>query len=199
MLDRSRTDISDRVRSLYAQDERSRSRRRAMATLGAICLLLVGLAVAYSFYDEAASEAFEEVSIEDLLSANEFDLASAELEGFLAQWPLATVGRDVREELSRVDALRLKYEAAQLNRNRPSGPGSMLIPAEVDPSGMEPARGGGAVMLKPPCEAARQPVSLRGYSTGDHPKGAPTGYVFFSEKVPGETPRTGKSMKGEYQ
>jgi outer membrane protein assembly factor BamB/tetratricopeptide (TPR) repeat protein len=116
MLDRTRSDISEQVRSLYALDERARSRRRAMATLGVICLLLVALAVAYSFYDQAATTAFEEINVEELVQADEYDQAVATFDEFLIKYPLTTAAARAREELARIDGLRLKYEAALLNR-----------------------------------------------------------------------------------
>ncbi len=117
MLDRSRVDISEQVRSLYALDERSRSRKRAMATLGGVCLLLVALAVAYSFYDQAATDAFEHLDVREHLEADHYDQAVEVFDGFLLQYPLTTAASRAREELTRIDGLRLKYEAALLNRD----------------------------------------------------------------------------------
>lgn len=116
MLDRTRSDISDQVRALYAVDERSRSRRRAMATLGGVCLLLVALAVGYSFYDEAATEAYSQIDVRTELAADRYDDALAAFDGFLTQYPLTTATARAREEMARIDGLRLKYEAALLTR-----------------------------------------------------------------------------------
>lgn len=116
MLDRTRSDISEKVRSLYAQDERARTRRRAMATLGVICVLLVAVGFAYNYYDQAATSAFESIDVQQYLADEEFGLAAAAYEQFLGEYPLASAGARAREELLRIDQLRLKQEAAQHNR-----------------------------------------------------------------------------------
>ncbi|MGE3174293.1 MAG: PQQ-binding-like beta-propeller repeat protein [Planctomycetota bacterium] len=117
MLDRTRSDISEQVRSLYTLDERARSRRRAMATLGVVCLLLVALAVAYSFYDQAATDEFDALDVQAMLDGDEYDQAAGVFDEFLVKYPLTTAAARAREELARIDGLRLKYEAALLNRD----------------------------------------------------------------------------------
>jgi len=116
MLDRSRADITERVRSLYAQDERSRGRRRARATMGAVSLLLVVLAVAYSFYDRAATDALEQIDVQHHVEANRYQQASAAYEQLMTEFPLTSAVGRAREELTRIDSLRLKHEATRLNR-----------------------------------------------------------------------------------
>lgn len=116
MLDRTRSDVSEKLRTLYALDERSRSRRRAMAMLGVLFLLLSALGVAYHFYDEKATEVFEAIEVDTLLADNEFALAAGEYEAFLAHYPLSTARERAREELARIESLRLKHEAMLANQ-----------------------------------------------------------------------------------
>ena len=111
MLDRSRRDVAEQVRVLYAKDERSRRRRRALATLGAFCALIVGLGVAFGVYDETASAEFAHIDVETRVAANEFDAASAVYEDFLAQYPLTSASKQARAELVRIDGLRQKRAA----------------------------------------------------------------------------------------
>lgn len=111
MIDRSRRDVADQVRVLYARDERARKRRRSLATLGAFCLLVVALAVAYSVYDQAAVAEFEHLDVKDLVAADEFDEAAAVYDSFLLKYPLTTVSSKARAELLRIDGLRKQREA----------------------------------------------------------------------------------------
>ncbi len=111
MLDRSRRDVSEQVRALYAKDERARRRRRAIATLGAFCLLVVGVGIAFSVYDETAAAEFAHIDVEARVAADEFDAAAAVYEDFLSQYPLTGAARQARAELVRIDGLRQRRSA----------------------------------------------------------------------------------------
>jgi outer membrane protein assembly factor BamB/tetratricopeptide (TPR) repeat protein len=111
MLDRSRRDIAEQVRQLYAKDERSRRRRRALATLGAFCALLVALGIAFSVYDETAAAEFAHIDVETRVAADEFDAAAAVYDEFLVKYPLTSAAKQARAELVRIDGLRQKRSA----------------------------------------------------------------------------------------
>ncbi len=115
MLDRSRSDISDRVRALYALEERSRSRRRVMGSLAGIMLLLVGLGIGYTYYDQAAREAFERIDVQQYVLQQEYAQAAAIYDEFLASYPLTTMTGRARQELAKIEGLRLKRVATLRN------------------------------------------------------------------------------------
>ncbi len=119
MLDRSRRDVAEQVRALYARDERARRRRRALATLGAFCLLIVALGVAYSVYDEAARSEFERIDVTGLIASREYDHAALAYEEFLIQYPLTTVSRQAKAELLAIGELR-RQRIAELDDERRS-------------------------------------------------------------------------------
>jgi outer membrane protein assembly factor BamB len=111
MLDRSRADVSERMRALYEFDERSRSRRRSLTVLGAVFLALIGLGVAYWFYDRTAQEDFERIDVRKLVEAREFTKAAAMFERFVQDHPLTLSVPRAEEELLRIESARKKYEA----------------------------------------------------------------------------------------
>jgi outer membrane protein assembly factor BamB len=111
MLDRSRRDVADQVRVLYAQDERSRRRRRSLATLGAFCLLIVALAIAFNVYDQTAIVELDQIDVAAMVASDDYDQAAAAYEEFLVKYPLTTASTKARAELLRIDGLRQKREA----------------------------------------------------------------------------------------
>ncbi|HLQ37187.1 MAG TPA: DUF4388 domain-containing protein, partial [Planctomycetota bacterium] len=115
LLDRSRADISEKVRALYELDERSRSRRRAMALLGAVLCVLRGLGGVWFFYENHAVEMFEKIDAKALLDQNEYAKASGLYQQVIADFPLTTVVERAESELARIESIRKKYEARVAN------------------------------------------------------------------------------------
>ena len=111
ILDRTRTDISERVRQLYELDERTRSRRRSLAMLGAVFCLLVALGGVYFFYDRHAERAFAEIDVSKQVEQKDFARAAAIYQRFIADYPLTLAIDRANEELTRIEAMRTKYEA----------------------------------------------------------------------------------------
>ncbi|HZT56871.1 MAG TPA: DUF4388 domain-containing protein, partial [Burkholderiaceae bacterium] len=116
MLDRSRSDVSERVRSLYTLDERTRSRRRTLIGLGVLSVLLFVLGLAYQWYDSRAVEDFEHIDVAAMLQAGEFEHAELEYQRFVTEHPFATVNSRANEALARIGGLRLKHEAELANQ-----------------------------------------------------------------------------------
>jgi outer membrane protein assembly factor BamB/tetratricopeptide (TPR) repeat protein len=111
MLDRSRHDVSEKLRQLYVFDESARRRRRMLAFLATVAALLVAVAFVYRRYDRLASEAFEQLDLQTLIAAEQFTEATAVCESFAASHPFTRVLGRLREESLRIDALRRKHEA----------------------------------------------------------------------------------------
>lgn len=112
MLDRSRADVSEKLRSLYEFDERARARRRNLAVLGGVFVVLVTLGVGYWFYDRQAREAFERIDVRQLVAASDFVGAAAVYETFIQNHPLTMAVRQAEAELARVESARQKHDAA---------------------------------------------------------------------------------------
>jgi tetratricopeptide (TPR) repeat protein len=111
LLDRSRTDISERVRKLYEFDERSRRRGRALTALALLfCILLVGGA-GYWFYNQRAEEEFARIDVQESLQREDFAAAQAAYDAFLLAHPLTTSVPKARAELAVVEAARQRFEA----------------------------------------------------------------------------------------
>ncbi|MBK8099751.1 MAG: PQQ-binding-like beta-propeller repeat protein [Planctomycetes bacterium] len=113
MLDRTRVDVSEKVRQLYEFDERGRSRRRSLAVLAFVFVVLVSIGVGYHFYDQQATRAFEAIAVQADLERNDFGAAAAAYEQFAAGYPLTMAVARAEEELVRIAGLRQKYEAEQ--------------------------------------------------------------------------------------
>ena len=108
MIDRSRRDISDRIRGLYEADERRRSRRRSLLALGGLLLLCSGLSAGWYFYERYARSEMVvlEQEVHRLAGEEQFDVAIERLEAFIANYPLTIVSQDVQNEKARIVSLR---------------------------------------------------------------------------------------------
>lgn len=111
LLDRSRTDISERVRRLYEFDERARRRSRALSVLAVMTCLLSVLGAGYWFYNERAREDFEAIDVTDMLAHEDFAAARAAYEGFILDHPLTTAIASARAELQKIEAHLEEFEA----------------------------------------------------------------------------------------
>lgn len=111
LVDRSRADISERVRKLYEFDERVRRRSRALGLLSvAFCLLLVGGA-GYWFYNQRAEEEFTRIDVHELVVREDFAGAAAAYQDFVTRHPLTTAVGKAEGELQQIEAARQRFEA----------------------------------------------------------------------------------------
>ncbi len=111
LVDRSRADISERVRKLYEFDERVRRRGRALGVLAvAFCLLLV-TGVGYWFYNERAEEDFARIDVAELLTHEDFAAAATAYQDFMRSHPLSTAVAKAEGELQQIEAARQRFEA----------------------------------------------------------------------------------------
>ncbi len=111
MLDRSRNDVTERMRELYEFDESARTRRRCLAVLGGVFLLLAGLGVAYWFYDQRAQVEFDQLDVTAHLQAKDYPQAVAAMRKFIQDHPLTRAVSRAEEELARIEAGQKKHEA----------------------------------------------------------------------------------------
>ena len=121
MIDRSRKDISERIRSLYELDERRRSRRRTLIALGAVFCALVALAGVWYFYEQNARRQFEMLDVSRLLEEEDFGAAARVYTSFIESYPLTLVSQDAEAELAAIESKRLAYEAVIEKRQREDG------------------------------------------------------------------------------
>ena len=111
LIDRGRTDISERVRRLYEFDERSRRRSRALGVLAvSFCLLLV-LGSGYWFYNERAREEFDRIDVRELVKHEDFAAARAAYDDFVLKHPLTTTVAKAEAELQKIEAAQQLFEA----------------------------------------------------------------------------------------
>ncbi len=111
LIDRSRTDVSERVRKLYEFDERSRRRGRAMSVLAvAFCLLLV-LGSAYWFYNEQAEAEFGRIDVRELVAREDFAGARAAFDEFVTSHPLTTAVSKAATELQQIESAQQNFDA----------------------------------------------------------------------------------------
>ncbi len=122
LVDRSRADISERVRKLYEFDERVRRRGRALGLLAvAFCLLLV-FGAGYWFYNQRAEEDFARIDTSELVVHEDFAAAASAYQDFVASHPFTTAVAKADGELQQIEAARQRFEArreaerAQRNR-----------------------------------------------------------------------------------
>jgi outer membrane protein assembly factor BamB/tetratricopeptide (TPR) repeat protein len=113
MLDRTRKDISDRVKQLYVMDERHRSRRRsvALAIAGVFCFGALGFF--YYLYEQHVRTAFLALDVETQMTEHNFDGAIAMYRGFQEKYPLSMIGGEVDDAIGRIESEKRKYEAAR--------------------------------------------------------------------------------------
>ena len=111
LLDRSRSDISERVRRLYEFDERARRRGRALSALAILFCLLLVLGSGYWFYNERADRDFAALDVRDLVEHNDFAGARAEFEQFIQEHPLTTAVSKAKAELQKIESAQQLFEA----------------------------------------------------------------------------------------
>lgn len=111
LIDRSRSDVSERVRKLYEFDERSRRRSRTLSVLAVLFCLLLVVGSGYWFYNERAEELFQRIDSRELLAREDFTGARALYEEFLRGNPLTTAVAKANAELQQIDSAQAAFEA----------------------------------------------------------------------------------------
>lgn len=102
MIDRTRTDVSARVRNLYENDERVRSRRRRLASLGIAFLLLAFLGLAFHVYERIASRELAAVDVSQLVASHDYASAAITYDRFAQAFPLSSASRAAELEATRI-------------------------------------------------------------------------------------------------
>ncbi|MEZ5989921.1 MAG: PQQ-binding-like beta-propeller repeat protein, partial [Planctomycetota bacterium] len=123
MLDRTRTDVSDRVKQLYLADERNRARQRGMFLTVASLVCLGVLGTLYYLYDQNVASRFDELDAKPFLEDRDFEGAIRMYEDFLADNPLSwsayrKVEPVVADLGSRRDLHLAEIERERRNRDR---------------------------------------------------------------------------------
>lgn len=102
MIDRTRTDVSARVRSLYENDERVRARRRKLASLGIAFLFLAFLGLAFHVYERIASRELAAIDVSQMVASNDHAGAAVTYEQFAKAFPLSSASRAAEGEAARI-------------------------------------------------------------------------------------------------
>lgn len=118
MLDRSRKDVSERIKSLYEIDERVRSRRRSLVALGVTLVIFSALGGLWYLYEQHARQHYERIDVTEHLSAKNYVAAATVYRGFIDSYPLTIVGKEAEAELVRIQGLQAAYEAEIAARNQ---------------------------------------------------------------------------------
>jgi outer membrane protein assembly factor BamB/tetratricopeptide (TPR) repeat protein len=121
LIDRGRSDVSDRVRKLYEYDERSRRRGRALSVLAALFCLLLVLGSGYWFYNERAEEEFGRIDVHELVQREDFAGATAAYEQFTLSHPFSTAVARAKAELLQIEAARQRFEARRASERAERG------------------------------------------------------------------------------
>ncbi len=111
MIDRSRKDISEKIRALYQLDERRRSRRRSLTALAVTFVLLVVGAIGYYFYDQHSRKHYAQIDLEPLLAEGHYKAAIAILDDFLKDHPFTIVNKEVQADRAKIFAKFEKHKA----------------------------------------------------------------------------------------
>ena len=111
MLDRSRKDVSERIRSLYVLDERRRSRRRSIVAMCVLGVVAAALGGAWWFYEQHARTELVavEARVEKLLELKDYDHAGEQYRNFVKEYPFTLVGREVDVEVAHIESLQAKH------------------------------------------------------------------------------------------
>lgn len=111
LIDRSRSDISERVRKLYEFDERTRRRGRMLQVLALTFCLLLALAAGYWWYNDRAEAEFARIDVRELMAREDFAAAQAAYEDFSRVHPLTTAVPKATAQLQLIEAARQRFEA----------------------------------------------------------------------------------------
>ncbi len=102
LIDKDRKDVSERVRQLYQQEERARSRKRGITALIAVMLLLGALGALYTWYEMNARAAYADIDPAPYLERKDFAGAAGLYENFLNKYPLSLMRSTVKADLESI-------------------------------------------------------------------------------------------------
>ena len=111
LSDRRRSDIAERVRSLYEFDERARQRRRMLNGLAGLFCLLLALAAGFWFYNERAEETLADIDVTSMVGVDDFAAARGPYLAFIAGYPLTTAVVKAEAELQKIDSAQEMFDA----------------------------------------------------------------------------------------
>jgi hypothetical protein len=111
LLDRSRGDVSERVRHLYEFDERSRRRGRTLSCWRCCSACWWSLGSGYWFYNQRAEEDFARIDVHEMMAADDFAGAAGAYEEFRRLHPFTTTVSRAESELQQIEAARQRFEA----------------------------------------------------------------------------------------
>ncbi|PIE22170.1 MAG: hypothetical protein CSA62_13900 [Planctomycetota bacterium] len=111
MLDRTRKDISDRVKQLYVMDERYRSRRRsvALAFAGIFCFGAIG--VLFYLYEQHVQSVFRTLDPETFIAERNYDGAIKLYRDFQREYPLSLISGEIDVAIAGIEAKKQEYVA----------------------------------------------------------------------------------------
>ena len=111
LIDKDRRDISERIRQLYLQEEKARSRRRGLITLVSIILCFMAFGSLFSLYEMKARRAFEKIDPSSYIEKKDFASAAALYQNFLRKYPFTFIRSSAKAELERIKALEEEWNA----------------------------------------------------------------------------------------
>ncbi|MEE9126825.1 MAG: PQQ-binding-like beta-propeller repeat protein, partial [Planctomycetota bacterium] len=114
MLDRSRKDISEKIKSLYQLDERRRSRHRSIVGLVFILCLIVAGAVGYVYYDRTAAHKWARLQgeVAAQVEKQEYEAALMLIDTFLRTYPYTMMGWEVKATRLDIEVKKSVYDEA---------------------------------------------------------------------------------------
>jgi outer membrane protein assembly factor BamB/tetratricopeptide (TPR) repeat protein len=113
IIDRTRRDVSERIRQLYELDERRRLRRRALVALAVVLCVLSAVGAVWWVYEQRAREHMGvlEADVRRLTDEGHYAEAISRLDAFIASFPLTIVAQDAHGEKARIESLRDEHQA----------------------------------------------------------------------------------------
>jgi outer membrane protein assembly factor BamB len=109
LLDRSRTEVEERIRALQEFDVRKRRRGAALGTLTAILMVLLVLGGCYWYYDMTAATSLAAIDVRDRIEGKDFAAAEAAYVDFIAKFPYTTALDGAHAELRAIADLRHRH------------------------------------------------------------------------------------------
>ncbi|MDP6930365.1 MAG: PQQ-binding-like beta-propeller repeat protein [Planctomycetota bacterium] len=116
-IDRSRKDVSERIRRIYEVDQKRRSRRHRLMIMVLSAGVILAAVAGWYGYDRHADQLLREISVQDLVADHQHSAAINVYKEFARDYPLTFAAKSAEEEIARIDNLRLDYEAGK-EKNR---------------------------------------------------------------------------------
>jgi tetratricopeptide (TPR) repeat protein len=111
LIDRSRRDVSDRIKKLYELDERRRSRRRNLVLFGALFLVISALCGVWYVYEDHARQHFDRLDVSELVKAGDYEACVNVYRSFRQSYPFTLAAIDADNKLAWIESLRLANDA----------------------------------------------------------------------------------------